>query len=90
MIDTASRARLVFANATMLPNWIISGSFWNCGAPPDSVITVAIVSALTTVAASVAAKAATQSTARAAAPATRPQWKTVSVDDGDRARSSRG
>ena len=53
MIDTASRARLVFANATMLPNWIISGSFSYCGAPPDKVITVAIVSALTTAAASV-------------------------------------
>ena len=32
------------------PNWIISGSFWNCGAPPDSEIAVAIATALTTVA----------------------------------------
>ena len=33
----------MLANATIRPNWIISGSFRNCGAPPESVMTVAIV-----------------------------------------------
>ena len=59
--DTASSARLVFAIATSPPNWIISGSFSYCGAPPDIEIAVAIVSALRTAAIVVAAKAATQS-----------------------------
>jgi len=39
----------------MLPNWIISGSFSNWGAPPEIVMTVAMVSALRIVADSVAA-----------------------------------
>ena len=60
-IVTASSARLVFASATMLPNWIISGSFWNCGAPPERVMTRAIVIELRTVANEVAPKAATHS-----------------------------
>ena len=60
-IVTASSARLVFASATMLPNWIISGSFWNCGAPPDRVMTSAIVIELTTVASVVAVNAAAHS-----------------------------
>ena len=47
--------------ATSPPNWIISGSFSNCGAPPDIEIAVAIDTALRTAATSVAAKAATQS-----------------------------
>ena len=58
---TASKARLVFASATIRPNWIISGSFRNCGAPPDRVITVAIVTELMIVAADVARKAASHS-----------------------------
>ncbi len=45
----------------MLPNRSISGSFWYWGAPPDSVMTVAIVRALRTVADIVAANAANQS-----------------------------
>ena len=59
--DTASSARLVFAIATRPPNWIISGSFSYCGAPPDIEIAVAMVSALRTAAHVVAAKAAAQS-----------------------------
>ena len=51
----------MLANATMLPNWIISGSFSNCGAPPEIVMTVAIVNALITVALRVAANAAIHS-----------------------------
>ena len=35
----------MLARATSPPNSIISGSFWNCGAPPDSEMTVAIVNA---------------------------------------------
>ena len=62
MITTASSARLVLANATMLPNRTISGSFSNWGAPPDSVITSAIDTLLITAAANVAAKAANQAT----------------------------
>ena len=38
---TASSARLVLAIATMLLKRSISGSFVNCGAPPDSEMTVA-------------------------------------------------
>ena len=60
-IETASSARLVLAMATRPPNWIISGSFSNCGAPPEIVMTVAIVTALSTVATRVAANAAIQS-----------------------------
>ena len=61
MTVTASSARLVLASATIAPNRIISGSFWNCGAPPDSEIAVAIAKTQTTVAESVAANAAIQS-----------------------------
>ena len=49
---------LVLATATSVPNWSISGSFSNCGAPPDSVIADAIVTAPTRVATAAAAKAA--------------------------------
>ena len=59
--DTASSARLVLAMATRPPNWIISGSFSNCGAPPDIEIAVAIDTALSTAAIEVAANAANQS-----------------------------
>ena len=52
----------MLAIATSPPNWIISGSFSYCGAPPDIEIAVAIVNALRTAAHVVAAKAATQST----------------------------
>ena len=58
---TARSARLVFASATISPNWIISGSFRNCGAPPESVMTVAIVIELMIVDADVAANAASHS-----------------------------
>ncbi len=51
----------MFAIATSPPNWIISGSFSNCGAPPDIEIAVAIETALSTAAVEVAANAATQS-----------------------------
>ena len=51
----------MFANATIRPNWIISGSFRNCGAPPESVMTVAIVMELMIVDADVAANAASHS-----------------------------
>ena len=61
MTVTASRARLVLASATIAPNRTISGSFWNCGAPPDSEIAVAIAKTHTTLAESVAANAAIQS-----------------------------
>ena len=42
--------RLVFAAATTVPNRTISGSFWNCGAPPERVIAVAMVTAPATLA----------------------------------------
>src|SRR5918994_157466 len=58
---TARRARLVLASATIRPNWIISGNLRNWGAPPDSVMTVAIVIELTIVADEVAANAASHS-----------------------------
>ena len=61
MNETASRARLVLAMATRTPNLSISGSFWNWGAPPDRVMTVAMFSAPITDATIVAAKAANQS-----------------------------
>ena len=67
----------MLATATSAPNWIISGSFWNCGAPPDSEIAVAIVTAMTTVAMSVAAKAATQSSSVGAPVGEARRWKTV-------------
>ncbi len=51
----------MLASATISPNWIISGSFRNCGAPPDRVMTVAIVIELMIVAHEVAAKAARNS-----------------------------
>jgi len=52
----------VFANATITPNRSISGSFSNCGAPPDSVMTRAIETLLMSAAMSVAANAANHST----------------------------
>ncbi len=61
----------MFASATTSPNLSISGSFWNCGAPPDSEIAVAIVSAPITTATSIAAKAASQSTAPGGPPSSR-------------------
>ena len=51
----------MLASATISPNWIISGSFRNCGAPPESVMTVAIVTELMIVAVEVAANAASHS-----------------------------
>ena len=63
MNETARSARLVLAIATRTPNLSISGSFWNCGAPPESVITVAMLSAPSTEATIVAANAANQSSA---------------------------
>src|SRR3990172_9682576 len=59
-MTTASRARLVLANATMLPNRIISGSFSNW-ATPDIVMTRAIDTAAITVVPRVAANVAAQS-----------------------------
>ena len=35
----------MLATATSVPNWSISGSFSNCGAPPEKVMADAIVSA---------------------------------------------
>ena len=52
----------MFANATMIPNRSISGSFSNCGAPPESVMTSAIETLLMTAAMSVAPNAANHST----------------------------
>ena len=63
----------------MPPNLSISGSFWNCGAPPDSEIAVAIVSAPSRQATSIAANAAIQSAAPGR-PANDPRlWKTTRV-----------
>ena len=45
------------------PKRIISGSFANCDSPPESVITVATITAVRIVAICVAANAATQSCA---------------------------
>ena len=50
----------MLATATSSPNWIISTSFWNCGAPPLIEIALAIVRALIAAAAVVPAKAANQ------------------------------
>src|SRR6476469_8611134 len=77
-IETARSARLVFANATMLPNWTISGSFSYCGAPPEIVITVAMVTALSTVALSVAAYASTHSWGWGAPAMSAIEYSTVS------------
>ena len=84
MTETASRARLVLASATIAPNWTISGSFWNCGAPPDREIAVAIVEdAHDGWPTSVAANAAIQSAAPGR-PANAPRpWKIASVDRRD-------
>ena len=51
----------MLASATRPPNWIISGSFWYCGAPPDRTMTVAIVNAPMTAPRNVAPNAASQS-----------------------------
>ena len=51
----------MLASATSPANSIISGSFWNCGAPPDRTMTVAIVSAPITAPRNVAIIAASQS-----------------------------
>ena len=64
----ASSARLVLARATRPPNWIISGSFWNCGAPPDIEIAAAMLVDARTLAASMATKVAIH----AAGPITSP------------------
>jgi hypothetical protein len=68
MNTTASRAKLVFAIATRTPNLSISGSFWNCGAPPDKVMTVAMFRAPMTDQTIVAANAANQSSGPGVAP----------------------
>src|SRR5439155_22489847 len=60
-IVTARSAMLELATATRLPNWTISGSFWNWGAPPDSVIAVAIATAPSTPELRVAANVPNQS-----------------------------
>ena len=73
----------MFASATIAPNWIISGSFWNCGAPPDSEIAVAIAKR--------AEDARRQRRGEGGEPVGRAgraggdarAWKTASVDDGD-------
>jgi hypothetical protein len=57
-IVTASSATLVLATATRAPNWSMSGSFLYCGAPPESVMAVAMFTAPRTVATVVAANAA--------------------------------
>ena len=69
----------MFATATSPPNWIIWGSFWNCGAPPESEIAVAIVSAERTVVDRVAANAASQSAALGVPPRLAIRWKTTSA-----------
>ena len=80
MIETASRARLVLASATMPPNWIISGSFWNCGAPPDSEIAVAIVSAPSDARRRASRRTRRSSRSRPACRSSVPRpWKTTSV-----------
>ena len=89
MTDTASSARLVFASATTSPNLSISGSFWNCGAPPDSEIAVAIVSAPITTATSIAAKAANQSTAPGGPANVAMRWNTARVTTAMRAKFAR-
>ena len=89
MTDTASSARLVFASATTSPNLSISGSFWNCGAPPDSEIAVAIVSAPITTATSIAAKAASQSTAPGGPANVAMRWNTARVTTAMRAKFAR-
>ena len=61
MTMTASNARLVLAIATMVLNRIISGSFVNCGAPPDSEMTVATRTAPRVAVAPLDANAAIQS-----------------------------
>jgi hypothetical protein len=77
--EMARSARLVLARATIPPNLSISGNFWNCGAPPDSEIAVAIVSAPSRQATSTAVNAAIQSAAPGW-PANDPRlWKTTSV-----------
>ena len=69
----------MLARATRPPNSIISGSFWNCGAPPDRTITVAIVSAPMMAPRNVAIIAASQSIG-AGDPANSPiERNTVSV-----------
>ena len=78
MTETASKARLVFASATIPPNRIISGSFWNCGAPPDRDIAVAIARTQTTHAARVAANAAIQSCGLGGPVNCPSRWKTTS------------
>src|SRR5215210_65780 len=60
-METARRARLVLAAAARPPNWIIWGSFWNCGAPPDNEIAVATHRDDSSVVTNVALKAAIQS-----------------------------
>ena len=75
----ASSVTLVFATAMSPPNRIISGSLWNCGAPPDAVMTVATRTAETTLDALVAASAPSQSTRDGGAPWSVISWKTASV-----------
>ena len=74
---TASSARLALASATMLLNRIISGSFLNCGAPPDSEMTVATRMAPRTLVAAAAARAATHSRGPGMATGWAMRWNTV-------------
>jgi len=69
----------VLATATRPPNWIIWGSFWNCGAPPESEIAVAIVTAESTVVVSVAPNAAIQSVGFGAPSSPARLWNTASA-----------
>src|SRR5262249_20732945 len=61
------------------PNWIICGSFWNCGAPPDNEIAVAIVTADRTVVVNVAANAAAQSVKSGVPFGIAIEWNTTSA-----------
>ena len=81
MTEIARRARLVFARATIPPNFSISGSFWNWGAPPDREMAVAIVSAPSRHATSIATNAAIQSVAPG-----RPAKRSEAVEDHERHR----
>ncbi len=77
MTMTASSARLVLAIATMLLKRSISGSFVNCGAPPDSEMTVATRTAPRAAVAPLDANAATQSRGPTVGPGSAIAWKTA-------------
>ena len=68
----------MFAIATMLLNRSISGSFVNCGAPPDSEMTVATRIAPRAAVAPLDANAASQSRGPGGMPGSTMAWKTAS------------